>query len=207
MTNPLVVGSPFYNPKTGTVSANPASSASATAQSAATAGTQQTGFNAQNQPHALVYSAAINGINDALKPTLGDNAIQNAASEDNSSEATANRILAGSTGLLAAFKAQHPDETDDAAVTDFVSTIRGGFEKGFKEAAGILGALGALNGGVSDAINQTYKLVEKGYDDFEKANLSTPSDDDSDSTSGGTGTTTTTTSSSSGSATVTLQQT
>src|SRR5471032_508783 len=174
MSNPLVVGSPYYNPKTGTVSANPASASSAQASSATA--TQQTGFNATQQPHALVYSAAINGINEALQPTLGDNAIQNAASEDNSSQATASRILAGSTGMFAAFKAQHPDETDDAAVTDFVSTIRGGFEQGYKEAAGILGALGALGGGLSDAIQQTYDLVEKGYDDFEKAHLSGGSD-------------------------------
>jgi len=195
MTNPLVVGSPYYNPKTGTVSANPATTTPASAAPAD--GTQQAGFSATSQPHALVYSAAINGINDALKPTLGDNAIQHAAGDDNSAEATAKRILAGSTGLLAAFEAQHPDASGDAAVTDFVNTIRGGFEKGFKEAAGILGALNALGGGVSDAINQTYSLVEKGYDDFEKANLSTPPDD---------GATTTTSSSAGGSVTVTLQQ-
>src|SRR5471030_3094376 len=173
MSNPLVVGSPFYNPKTVTVSAQPASATPAAAQSASTGATQQAGFNATQQPHALLYSTAINGINDALKPTLGDNAIQNAASDDNSSAATAQRILAGSTGLLAAFQAQHPGEAGDAAVSDFVSTIRGGFEKGYKEAAGILGA---LNGGVSDAIQQTYNLVEKGYDDFEQAHLSGGSD-------------------------------
>src|SRR5471032_2011043 len=173
MSNPLVVGSPFYNPKTGTVSAQPASATPAAAQSASTSATQQAGFNATQQPHALLYSTAINGINDALKPTLGDNAIQNAASDDNSSAATAQRILAGSTALLAAFQAQHPGE---AGVSDFVSTIRAGFEKGYKEAAGILGALGALTGGVSDAIQQSYNLVEKGYDDFEQAHLSGGSD-------------------------------
>src|SRR5471032_874737 len=182
MTNPFVIASPYYNPKTGTVTANPASATAATAQSAATAATQATGFNATQQPHALVYSAAINGINDALKPTLGDNAIQHAASADNSSQATASRILAGSTGLFAAFKAQHPEETGDAVVKDFVDTIRGGFETGYKEAAGILGALGALNGGVGDAIKQTYDLVEKGYDDFEKANSSDSSDDSATAT-------------------------
>jgi len=176
MSNPLVVGSPFYNPKTGTVSAQPASATPAAAQSASTGATQQAGFNATQQPHALLYSTAINGINDALKPTLGDNAIQNAASDDNSSAATAQRILAGSTALLAAFQAQHPGEAGDAAVSDFVSTIRAGFEKGYKEAAGILGALGALTGGVSDAIQQSYNLVEKGYDDFEQAHLSGGSD-------------------------------
>src|SRR5471030_1497911 len=177
MTNPFVIGSPNYNPKTGTISSTPANAAETAAQSPEVTEVQAaTGFKATQQPHALVYSAAINGINEALQPTLGDNAIQNAASQDNSSQATADRILAGSTGLLAAFKAQHPEETGDAVVKDFVSTIRGGFEQGYKEAAGILGALGALGGGLSDAIQQTYDLVEKGYDDFEKANLSGASD-------------------------------
>lgn len=186
MANPFVIGSPYYNPKTGTVSSTPASAASAAAQSPEVTEVQAaTGFNATQQPHALVYSAAINGINDALKPTLGDNAIQNAASQDNSSQATADRILAGSTGLLAAFKAQHPEETGDAVVKDFVSTIRGGFEQGYKEAAGILGALGALGGGVGDAIKQTYGLVEKGYDDFQAANLSDASGDGATATASG----------------------
>ena len=197
MTNPFVIGSPYYNSKTGTVAAASPTATPSSAQPAATSATQAAGFNATQQPHALVYSAAINGINDALKPTLGDNAIQNAASQDNSSQATADRILAGSTGLFAAFKAQHPEETGDAVVKDFVSTIRGGFEQGYKEAAGILGALNALGGGVGDAIKQTYDLVEKGYDDFEKANSSDASGDDATTTA-------TASTSSSSSATVTV---
>lgn len=154
-----------------------ANTADLDAQSGA-GGTDSVSLSSKQQPHALLLTSAVNAINEALKPKLGANAIQNAASQDNSSEATASRILAGSTGLFAAFKAQHPDESGDAVVKDFISTIRGGFEKGFGEAAGILGSLGVLDGGLSDAINKTRDLVEKGYDDFEKANLSDPSDDD-----------------------------
>lgn len=48
-----------------------------------------------NEPLSLLYKAAIDGINDALKDEFGDNAIQNAYdSELNvSPEATANRIV------------------------------------------------------------------------------------------------------------------
>ena len=133
-------------------------------------------ISSKNQPQALLFSSAINGINEALKPQLGENAIQNAASEDNSAQATADRIVSGATGMYAAFKAQHPDETGDAALKDFMSTIRGGFEQGFGEAAGILGGLGVLDGNISAGINQTHDLVEQGFDAFEKANMSTPGD-------------------------------
>ncbi|WP_295993915.1 DUF5610 domain-containing protein [Rugamonas sp.] len=140
-------------------------------------GSDNVSLGSKQQPHALVLSSAINAINDALAAKLGPNAIQNGASADHSAETTANSILAGSTGFFAAFKAQHPGEADDDVVKDFISTIRGGFEKGFGEAAGILGGLGVLDSGLSAAINKTRDLVEKGYDDFEKAHLSGASGD------------------------------
>jgi len=157
-------------------------------------------INSKNQPQSLLASSAINGINEALKPQLGDNAIQNASSGDNSAEATASRIVAGATGMYAAFKAQHPDESDDAALKDFMSTIRSGFEKGFSEASNILKGLGVLGGDIASGINQTHDLVLKGFDDFEKAHTSTAA----------TGTDTSDTSASAsaaGSATVTVKQT
>jgi hypothetical protein len=130
-------------------------------------------LNSKTQPQSLLASSAINGINEALKPQLGENAIQNAAGDDNSAAATASRIVSGATGLYAAFKAQHPDESDDDALKDFMSTIRSGFEKGFSEAADILKGLGVLGGDVASGINQTHDLVLKGFDDFEKAHQST----------------------------------
>ena len=51
---------------------------------------------------------------------------------------------------------------------NFVDVIRGGFERGFGEARDILSGLGVLGADspVEQAINQTYALVMKGYDDF-----------------------------------------
>lgn len=156
-------------------------------------------INSKNQPQSLLASSAINGINEALQPQLGDNAIQNASSGDNSAEATASRIVAGATGMYAAFKAQHPDESDDAALKDFMSTIRSGFEKGFSEASNILKGLGVLGGDIASGINQTHDLVLKGFDDFEKAHAGTPATaTDTSETSASAG--------ASGSATVTVKQ-
>lgn len=157
-------------------------------------------INSKNQPQSLLASSAINGINEALKPQLGDNAIQNAAGGDNSAEATASRIVAGATGMYAAFKAQHPDESDDAALKDFMSTIRSGFEKGFSEASNILKGLGVLGGDIASGINQTHDLVLKGFDDFEKAHGSTAASDSDTSDASASA-------SASGSATVTVKQT
>lgn len=159
-------------------------------------------LNSKTAPQSLLASSAINGINEALKPQLGDNAIQNAAGSDNSAEATASRIVAGATGMYAAFKAQHPDESDDAALKDFMSTIRSGFEKGFSEAADILKGLGVLGGDVAAGINQTHDLVLKGFDDFEKAHQSTPASGDAAASSAGDASA----SSSSASAAVTVTQ-
>lgn len=54
----------------------------------------------ENEPLALLYKTAITNINEALKGQYGEDAIQNAASQDNSAEATANRIVSLSTGFL-----------------------------------------------------------------------------------------------------------
>lgn len=114
----------------------------------------------------LVYRSAIDKINEILEPEFGPDALQSAASQDNSPEATAQRILSISTGFYEAYAAQRPGEDSDKVATDFINTIRGGFEKGFKEAADILEGLSVLNGEIAVGIQKTYELVQKGYDDF-----------------------------------------
>jgi len=124
-------------------------------------------INAGNDSQALLFRSAIDNLNEVLAPELGENAIQNAAKQqDNSPEATADRILKFSTGLFDAYAAQHPDKDRETLANDFVDLIRGGFEKGFKEAADILDGLGVLQGDVESGINKTYDLVQKGLDDF-----------------------------------------
>ena len=120
----------------------------------------------ENEPLALLYKTAITNINEALKGQYGEDAIQNAASQDNSAEATANRIVSLSTGFFDAYKKHNPGLDDDTALSKFMDTISGGMEKGFKEARDILGGLKVLNGGIASNIDKTYELVQKGYADF-----------------------------------------
>ncbi len=129
---------------------------------------------AGEQSLTLLYRSAIDRINDALAPQLGPNAIQNAIASgvDTSPEATANRILSFSTAFFEKYAAQNPGKDPDRLVSDFVALIRGGFEKGFNEAKKILDGLGVLKGGIADGIQQTWDLVQKGYDNFLASKLS-----------------------------------
>ncbi|MEN6585587.1 MAG: DUF5610 domain-containing protein [Sulfuricella sp.] len=123
----------------------------------------------KNQPLALLLKSAITGINELLKPQFGDNAIQAAASEDNTPTGTADRIVSLSTGFYDLFKQQHPGEDPNDVLTNFMAIIRSGFETGFKEAQGILNGMGVLNGDIASDIDKTRELVQKGYADFESA--------------------------------------
>lgn len=121
-----------------------------------------------NNSLALLYRSAIDSINEHLAPALGPDAIQNAMGQDNSPEGTAGRILSMSTGFYEAYAAQRPNDDPEEVLRDFVEVIRGGFEKGYNEAAGILQGLGVMGEGsvVSEEIGKTFQLVQQGYDDF-----------------------------------------
>lgn len=122
-----------------------------------------------NEPLALLYRSAIDRLNEILEPEFGANAIQNAASQDNSPEATAARIVSLSTGFFEAYKSQHPDEDPAALLDKFMGLIREGFEQGYADASGILDGLGVLDGEVAAGITRTHELVLQGYADFEAA--------------------------------------
>lgn len=121
---------------------------------------------AGDQSQALLFRSAIERINELLSPTLGADAIQAKMGDDNSPEATAERILSLSTGFFDAYAAQHPDDAPDQVAKDFVELIRGGFEKGFNEAKDILQGLKVFGGDIESGIMKTYELVSKGYDEF-----------------------------------------
>lgn len=131
-------------------------------------------LNTQNDPLALVLKSALTGINEALAPQYGENAIQNAVGQDNTPEGTASRIVSLSTGFYDAYKKQHPGEDDTATAKKFLETIRGGVEQGFKEAKDILGGLNVLNGDIASNVDKTYALVQKGLDDFATAHGGAP---------------------------------
>ncbi|MGD9871776.1 MAG: DUF5610 domain-containing protein [Thauera sp.] len=121
---------------------------------------------AGDESQALLFRTAIEGINEALAPTLGADAIQNAMGQDNSAEATAGRIVSMSTAFFDAYAARRPDDDPETVLRDFMDVIRGGFEKGFGEASDILSGLGVFNGAVESDVMKTRELVLQGYDRF-----------------------------------------
>jgi hypothetical protein len=127
----------------------------------------QVSISAGDQPQALLFRSAIDHINSLLAPELGPNAIQNAAiSQDNSPEATAGRILSISTGFYDSYARQHPGEDPEQVAQNFVNVIRKGFEQGYGEATNILEGLGVFAGEARSGVENTYALVQNGYDDF-----------------------------------------
>lgn len=125
-----------------------------------------------NDPLALVYKTALTGINEALKADFGDNAVQNAAAQDNTPAGTAGRIVTLSTAFYDAFKQQHKGEDEDAVLDKFMATLQKGVDRGFKEARDVLAGLNVLNGDVAGNIDKTYDLIKQGYADFAAAHRS-----------------------------------
>lgn len=142
-------------------------------------------LNSTNDPLSLVYKSAIENINDVLRPQLGDQAIQNAMSQDNSPEGTAGRIVSFISNMFEMFKQNNPDKDDSTNVDDYMNLIFKGVDAGFKEARGILDSLGALNGDIADNIDKTYDLVQKSLSDFVNK-IKGGGQDDGSSSSGGT---------------------
>ncbi|NUT63189.1 DUF5610 domain-containing protein [Herbaspirillum sp. C9C3] len=120
----------------------------------------------QSDPLSLVYKTAIENINDILRPQLGDNAIQTAATQDNSPEATAGRIVSFITNMFDLFKQNNPDKEDASNIDDYMNLIFKGVDQGFKEARGILDSLNVLQGDIAGNIDKTYDLVQKALGDF-----------------------------------------
>lgn len=121
-----------------------------------------------NESLALLYKAAITGINDSLSADFGDNAIQNAydAGVDVSPEATADRIVSMSTGFFSSYRDQNPELSEGDAAKSFAKIIGGGIDTGFEDAKNILEGLQVLEGDIANNIDTTYELVQKGLQAF-----------------------------------------
>lgn len=123
---------------------------------------------AGNKPLSLFYKTAVEAINKALEPALGENATQATLDDelDVSPEATAERIVQGATGFFGAFKKANPALDEESAMTNFMEVIRGGIEKGFEEAKGILDSLRVFEGEIESNIDLTYEHVQTGLSKF-----------------------------------------
>ncbi|HJU99441.1 MAG TPA: DUF5610 domain-containing protein [Burkholderiaceae bacterium] len=154
-----------------TAEAGPAPAAQAKAQlnAAIVQASLTVSIGAQDDPLALLLKSALTGINEALRGQFGENAIQNAMSQDNTPEGTAGRIVSLSTAFYGAYQKQHAGEDPETMLSNFMATIKGGMEQGFKEARDILTGLNVLNGDIASNVDKTYALVQKGYADFEAA--------------------------------------
>jgi hypothetical protein len=121
-----------------------------------------------NEPLSLLLKSAIEGINDALQATHGDNAIQAAYDSglDVSPEATADRIVSLSTAFFSSYQEQHPELSQEEALIKFVDVISGGIDQGFAEAREILDGLQVLEGDIASDIDKTYELVQSGLTSF-----------------------------------------
>lgn len=128
---------------------------------------------AGNQPMALLYRSALDAINEELAPVFGENAAQQAVDEgiDVSPEATADRIVAGSTKYFEAFLEVNTDLQGEEAVNEYMSIISGAVDKGFEEARDILDSLAVLEGDIANNIDATYTLVQEGLQQFMQTQL------------------------------------
>ncbi|MCP5246374.1 MAG: DUF5610 domain-containing protein [Burkholderiales bacterium] len=126
-------------------------------------------INTSNEPQSLVLQTTLEGINDALHKSFGDNAIQTAyaANIDVSPESTAERIVSSSTSIFPAFQEQHPELTQDEALTAFTTLINIGVNEGFSEARDILASLNALQSGETQQnIDETLALIQEKLQSF-----------------------------------------
>jgi len=123
---------------------------------------------AGNEPLALLYKTAIEGINDVLKADFGENAIQATYDSelDVSPEATADRIVSMSTTFFSQYQEQNPNMSNEDAAKSFAEIISGGIDQGFKEAREILTGLNVLEGDIASNIDTTYDLVQEGLKFF-----------------------------------------
>lgn len=117
----------------------------------------------KDDPLALVFSTAIDNINQNLAAEFGDRAIQKTADAglDVGPDATADRIVNLTTSFYGAFRAQHAGQDESIVLTSFMQTISRGIENGFGEARDILEGLEVLEGDIADNINQTFSLVQE----------------------------------------------
>jgi hypothetical protein len=121
-----------------------------------------------DQPLSLALKTALQGINEALQASGVESSVEDAYESglDFSPEATAERIVSFSTQFLGDFREQNPDMSEEESLNAFMDVIGSGIDQGFGEAKDILGGLNVLEGEVSDTIDTTYDLVQKGLQAF-----------------------------------------
>ena len=110
----------------------------------------------------------IDAINEQLKVSLPDG-VQSLSPDQVTPEATAEKIVSGTTAFFSVFQDQNPDLQGEDLLNAFMKTIRGGIDSGYDDAVKTLEGLGAFEfDGVQDGVKQTKSLIESKLVAFEK---------------------------------------
>ncbi|MGL4938756.1 DUF5610 domain-containing protein [Shewanella sp.] len=119
----------------------------------------------------LLYRAAMDSINHALAPGVGNNAAQSIYNQglDTSPTATADRIVGFATQYFNLHQKQNPAMNFDEQLDSFMTIIGDAIDTGFKDASGILSGLKVLQGDIANNIDKTYSLVQEGLQAFKES--------------------------------------
>ncbi len=118
---------------------------------------------------ALTVTAqeVVEKLNELLKGDLPDG-LEGLNPDEVTPEATAERIVTGATSYFEVFARQNPTLTGEELLNRFLSTIRGGIDKGYTQAVGILEGLGAFEfDGVKSGVQKTKGLIDQKLAAFE----------------------------------------
>jgi len=121
-------------------------------------------IDAGKEPQSLILQASLTGINEALQEAFGETTVQipNETSFNLDPEATAESIVSSSTAVFSEFQEQHPELSQEEALSAFSDTIKTGLETGFSEAKDILASLNVLlNSDTEATIDETYVLIQE----------------------------------------------
>lgn len=116
----------------------------------------------------LTAQEIVDRLNALLKDILPEG-LQSLKPEDTTPEATAERIVRGTTAFFDIYAKQHPELEGEELVESFMAAIRSGIDRGYSEAYDILEGLGAFEfEGVRDGVEQTKILIEQKLVAFEE---------------------------------------
>ena len=132
----------------------------------------QVSLTSGSKPASLFLKAAVTGINDALKPVAGENALPEAGSRKTTAAGAADQILSLITQFLDALKPKQAGEDGTTNLKDLVATIRVGFEQGYEEAMTLLKGMGVLSDDMASEFTKIHDLVLNGLSELESPHSS-----------------------------------
>ena len=109
----------------------------------------------------------IDKLNELLKEKV-PNGIQSLKPDEVTPEATADRIVKGTTALFERYAKSNPELSGEELLSRFMKSVRSGVQSGYDDAYETLKGLGAFEfEGVQQGVEQTKMLIESKLKEFE----------------------------------------